>query len=376
MRRITFVSILILCYQLCQLSVCAHAADRPQYAYIGGYSSAGNHSGVFEFRVKPDGSLQPLRNGPMKGGAGQEGFLLYELLIDPQTRTVYGLSMNDKIYSYAIGRTGRLSLKAVTPLTDASEGQVVLDPQQHFLYALDGDNGLFVYDALNPQHLIKKQTIKADTDLQYLFLDKERRSLLVFAGHQGMHGQNTDRLLLRYALRRRGRVSTPPVTAHPLNGLASADVIAGRFLVGDSDSTLTIHKMEGDGSLRPVSRQPILKVVAANQISRIVYRRAGSFLYIGTSESTGDPHITPAASPIIVCRLSSDGHLSGQEQTGQPVPNPRPYLDNTGRFLYVVGTEGALDAYQVGPEGHLSHSGSHIEIPAPTGMVFFGGTKN
>ena len=376
MKQKTFFSVLFLCFHLCHPPLHADTTDKPQYAYIGGYSSDGNHSGVFEFRIKPDGSLQSLRNGPVEGGALRNGFLLDQLLVDVGTRTVYGLSMEGKIYSYAISRTGRLSLKAVTPFTDASEGQVVLDSQQHVLYALDGDNGLVVYNALNPEHLIKEQTIRADTDLQSLFLDRERRSLLVFGGHQGMHGQITGRLVLRYALRRRGRVSTPPVTAHFPNSLARADVIAGHFLAGDAGNMLTVHRMERDGTLRPVSRQPILRVVAAYQISRIAYRRAGSFLYVGTSNSTGDPHITPSASPIIVCRLSSNGHLSGQEQTGRPAPNPLPYLDSTGRFLYVVGAEGTLDAYKIAPDGHLLHSGSRITVLAPTGMVFIGGTGN
>lgn len=55
------------------MTLCSHCAGgavssrrAPQYAYIG------SARGIFEFRVKPDGSLQPLRNGPVKGGTIRE----------------------------------------------------------------------------------------------------------------------------------------------------------------------------------------------------------------------------------------------------------------------------------------------------------------
>ncbi len=366
MRKLIVLSIMVSCCFLHGLKSYADGARSRQYAYIGG------NYGIYEFRIKADGSLQPLRNGPVQGRTGKEGRFLGTLLIDPQAHAVYGLSMDNKIYTYAIGRTGRLSLKATAPWAAGFDDKdAVLDPQQHFLYAIGNDNSLLVYDALHPAHLIKRQSIKANADLGYLVLDQERHSLLAFGEHH-VPKQAATGVLLRYPLRRRGKAATSRPTVYSINSPDVVDALVGPFLVGSSDAALTVQTV-GNGSLRPVSRRPLLKSVAESWISRIAYRRAGSFLYVGTYESTGDPHITASPSPLVVCRLSSDGHLSAQEQTGRPVPNPLPFLDNTGRFLYVMSMEGPVDAYRVGPNGRLVHSGSPLTIPAPAGMVFFGG---
>ena len=374
MRKLIVLSIMVSCCFLYGLKSYADGARSRQYAYIGGYY------GIYEFRAKPDGSLQPLRNGPVKGGTIREGFSLYKLLVDPQTRTVYGLSMENRIYSYAIGRTGRLSLKAVTPFTDAAGEQVVLDPQQHFLYALDGDNGLVVYDALNPRRAVKKQTVVIPAGIHTLLLDPHGHSLWLLGERKDRKGRPFGGVLLRYGLHHRAGHSRGK---HFINRLASYSIpvlpnalalAGGRLITANWGSTLTVFDAKGGAPLHIVSDHLLLKANVGHLPSSIVYRHTGSFLYISTYYGAQSARNSAPVSAVIVCHLSSDGQISRQTETGEPVPNPRPYLDGTGHFLYIVGEEGTVDAYKIAPDGHLLRSGSRITILAPTGMVFIGGT--
>lgn len=365
---------LILLFCGCSSHVAAFAAppDVAQYAYIGGYR------GIYEFRVKPDGSLQPLRNGPVKGGKIREGFSLYKLLVDPQTRTVYGLSMENKIYSYAIGRTGRLSPRAVTPFADAAGEQVVLDSQEHFLYALDGDNGLAVFDVLNPRHIVKKQTVVIPAGIRNLVSGPRDHSLWLLGERDDRKGRPFGGVLFHYSLHHRaghgrGRHFMDRLASYSIPVLPNVLAVAGsRLITASWGSSLTVFEAKGAAPLRIVSDQSLLKANAAHLPSSMVYRPAGSFLYITTyygAQSARDP---APVSAVILCHLSGDGQISRQRETGEPVSNPRPYFDGTGRFLYVVSEEGMLDAYKIGPDGHLLRSGPRIKVPAPTGMVFAG----
>ena len=342
----------------------ANAASGSQYAYIGGAS------GLFEFRVKANGNLQPLRKGPLKGTP-----YLSQLLIDPKTRAVYGLSVEDKIYSYSIGEMGRLALNATMPFEATS---VALDSKNHFLYTLDGGNNVIVYDVLNPKHIFKTQTIKMPTEAQEILVDQSNHSLLVLTKYEAQKGYAAGGRLFRYTLHRRvshekGQHFIICQTSYPIAALPNTLELAGRRLVaGNWGSTLTVYDIESCTSLRILSNQPILNADVAHLPSRIVYCPSGSFLYISTYYGAGSARISPPASPIIVCQLTSDGRLYRQKETGKPVPNPRPYLDKTGRFLYVVGEEGTLDTYKIARDGQLTRLGNRLEISTPTGMVFVG----
>jgi len=47
-------------------------------------------------------------------------------------------------------------------------------------------------------------------------------------------------------------------------------------------------------------------------------------------------------------------------------------LDNTGRFLYVIGGEDKIAVYKSAPDGQLSSAGAPLKIAAPSDIVFFG----
>jgi len=357
---------MVSCCFLHGLKSYAAGASSRQYAYIG------SARGIFEFRVKPDGSLQPLRNGPVKGTS-----LLDKLLVDSQNQTVYALNVYDKLYSYAITKTGRLSLNAMMSFSATS---VALDSQEHFLYALDGDNDVVVFDVLNPRRTVKKQTVVIPAGIHDLLLDPHGHSLWLLGERNNRKGRPFGGVLLRYGLHHRAGHSRGK---HFINRLASYSIpvlpnalalAGGRLITANWGSTLTVFDAKGGAPLHVLSDQPLLKANVGHLPSRMVYRHTGSLLYISTYYGAQSARVSAPASAVIVCHLSSDGQIFRQTETGEPVPNPRPYLDGTGHFLYIVGEEGTVDAYRIAPDGHLLRSGSRITILAPTGMVFIGGT--
>jgi len=59
-------------------------------------------------------------------------------------------------------------------------------------------------------------------------------------------------------------------------------------------------------------------------------------------------------------------------RTAPVASDPVPFLDNTGRFLYVIGGEDKIAVYKSAPDGQLSSAGAPLKIAAPSDIVFFG----
>ncbi len=296
-----------------------------------------------------------------------------QLLVDTRAKNLFGITADDKLYCYAIEPTGRLALKSVMPF-DAATGTVAIDSETHYLYAADGDHSLLVYDISNPSHIVRRQNIVTPIIVQNVAADQASRLLLIWGKYARATGQSSSVLLcyfshphLKSAQKKEALV--PLQLQQGINTLASAGPY---FVSGNENVTLTVYKVSAK-SVQPLNRQPLLGADAAHPPSSLVYRRIGSFLYISTYDGAGSARAAQPASALVVCRLSREGQLGPQTVTGKPVSNPRPYLDKTNQFLYIVSEEGTLDSYKIARDGQLSPVGSRLKVLVPTGMVFVSG---
>lgn len=360
MKHVFICCILIFC---CLCSVLADTVPlhgTRQYAYIGG------DSGIFGFRMKPDGSLQSLQSCPLAKGLFPD-----QLLVDTRARNIFGITVDDKLYSYAVGLTGHLALKSVIPI-DVDFRTAVIDSQTHCLYAGDGDHSLLVYDIADPAHVVRRRNIATSIIIQNVAVDQANRSLLL-CGHPRTAGQGGN-VLLRYSLYSRSQLAQKKIARIPLQQSINTFTLAGPDLVaGNENTTLAVYNLKLGKPIELLSHQPLLGADAAHLPANIVYGRQGSFLYISTYYGAGGARAAQPASAVVVCHLGIGGQLGPQRAVGRPVPNPRPCLDKTGRFLYVVGEEGTLDSYKILSDGQLSPSGNRAMVPTPTGIVFVTG---
>ncbi len=369
--RCTLFYILSLCCLLHAATLQLSAAGSRQYAYVSSVK------GIYEYRVGHDGGLKPLTAKPVKGSPG-----LAQILVDRNTNTLYAIdqsssfevgSTTDHIYCYAIGRNGRLSSRTPKP-TSLRLGvkNALIDPNSHLLYVFDGDKNLAIYDIQNPPRVQQRHIVLLPAEAESLFSGRNYQSLILVGERRGLKGQPIGGRLLQYATGTRNGSPLKLAGSYPTSQWITVATFAGRYLVaGGWGNTLAIYDM-GKTGLHIFSYASVPKNTAGNFLRNIAYLKGSNVLYVSAFSQPFSPRVDPSSTTIAAYRLSSDGHLQLlKTETSRPVPNPTPFLDESGRFLYVTSQAGnSIDAYRIARDGRLSPAVSRLKIESPTEMAF------
>ena len=116
---------------------------RPERMFFvrgGRFAYIGHSSGIFQYRVRPNGTLAPLSPADVRVGTNPENFA-----VDPMGRFAFVTDYQDQdhIYRFAIGAGG--TLKRLPPLTlqfasdfEGGQIQIAVDPTGQFVYVMPG----------------------------------------------------------------------------------------------------------------------------------------------------------------------------------------------------------------------------------------------
>ena len=217
---------------------------------------------------------------------------------------------------------------------------------------------------------MRRHDIVTPFTLQTAVVDQADRSLLLCGEDPRTPGRGGS-ILLRYAMHAHSAPTRVSVTRLP-QGVSTSILAGPDFVTGNDNVTLTVYSLKRGKPGKLLCSQPLLGADVAHVPFTLAYRLAGSFLYVSTFYEMGSAQHAQPASSVIVCHLSRQGQIIQQQVVGKDVPNPRPYLDKTGRFLYIVGEENTVDAYKILSDGQLTFT-SRRQVPAPTGLVFADG---
>ena len=131
------------------------------------------------------------------------------------------------------------------------------------------------------------------------------------------------------------------------------------FCIG-SYTRAYMFKIAANGSLRPDAPDCLDLTGQEDCTGGPCFGESGRYLFIACSVDEdpmwgGQPPI-----PIIECRILANGGIVQMSPHGaRPVPYPEPFVDATGRYLYILGDgtgnkDGTVDAYRIGSDGSLT----------------------
>lgn len=361
------------------------AVGTREYAYIG------TPQGIIEYRVSSDGRLKPLTGRPVKGSPARPRFYL-----DPRTETVFAIddlvgyvshAEADNIYSYTVVSTGHLLPQTAKPTQVGLDvGVAALNPEYHFLYLKgynysDAEEELIVCDVEQPAQVLKQQTIVFPHDrysaiLGNIIPGQGGSSLYLTGRRDSWDGRRRWGELQEYHVDWRKSSPVSDIAHHQVDNPLLGGIRVGRRLVlGDWRNALYVCEIK-DKRVNVLSTTPLSDTFTGDLPGGMAYRQAGSILYVGIQHGADSARVGPPPETVVAYHLSSDGQLHKlKTEANQHVGNPIPFLDNTGRFLYVVGEGNTIDTYKIAPDGRLSPAISRLKIDAPSGMVFIGGTR-
>lgn len=353
-----------------------------EYAYIG------SAQGILEYRVKPDGQLKPLTGKPVPGSPPHA-----TICMDQQAGRLFAIedvgyvthamsAVSDTIYFYSIGKRGQLVPQFATPVkVDLGVQAVAFDPENAFLYLLGVDNmtseeKLIIYDVQPPAQFVKRQTIILPTDpysatIGNIIPGQGGSSLFLSGRRDSRNGKPRRGELQEYRVDWREASPVSEIAHHQMDAPLLAGIRVGGYLViGDFANDLVVCEIKDN-------RVNLLSTTALSTIDlpgRIVYRKEGSVLYVGTVSDDSSPRTGTPPGRILVYHLEGNGQVQQiNTKISKAVGDPYPYLDNSSQFLYVSGAEDTLDTYKVAPNGSLLPLVRRLKTNGFTGIVFFGG---
>ena len=370
----------------CFLGGCLHGVSAEQIAYVS------SSQGIYEFIVDTHGGLKTLQSRPVESSP-----ISPRLYINPATRTLYAIDQSsdssirgsaDKIYSYAIGKSGKLSLRNVTSGAYHFVVQSgAVDVRSQLLYLLVANfstekNEVIVYDISRPGYLVKRQKILPWKGAEAIEANgivpaQEVASAILFGG-----GGNSAKLRLSGGLQRyRVKLQNPAPLSYLAHSQVSSGIIvgvsAGRNLVfGSAANQLSVFKIESKAGLVFCSTTKIPETATGTYPWGFAYCAVGRFLYVGLYNAEGDARNGTQPSTILAYHLTPDNQLLLiNTATLPPVSDPLPVMGQSGKYLYVVSQmDSRIDTYKVGNDGKLSRAAPPIKLTQPTGIVFFNNT--
>jgi len=356
-----------------------------EYAYIG------SAQGILEYRVKPDGQLKPLTGRPVPGSPPHA-----TICMDQQAGRLFAVedvgyvthamsAVSDTIYFYSISKRGQLVPQAAIPVkADLGVQVAAFDPENTFLYLLGvddttGEEKLDIYDVQHPAQFVKRQTIILPVDrysaiIENIIPGQSGSSLFLTGRRESWDGKRRWGELQEYRVDWRGASPVSEIGHHQMDAPLLAGIrVGGRLVIGDFANDLVVCEIK-DNRVNLLSTTALSSTFTGNLPGRIVYRKKGSILYVGTVSDDSSPRTGTPPGRILVYHLEGNGQVQQiNTKISKTIGDPYPYVDNSGLFLYVSGAEDTLDTYRVAPNGSLSPFVSRLKIDGFTGMVFFGG---
>jgi len=371
----------------CVLSGCLcllNAADANQFAYIS------SSQGISEYRVYSDGSLKTLQTGLNIATPNA-----MRLFIDPTIRTLLAVDdtadsssssdgLSDRIHIYKIDKEGKL-LPQITGAVVAGLAvqKGAYDFRLHFLYLLGVhyptcEEELVVYNVSRPSHPVKRQTVvfpegEKAFKAEDIFEDTKNASLFLLGSRTSFDRVRSVGELQRY--------NADPTADFPLKCVANyavdVNLLIGmplnqHLVFGDSANQLVTYKFNAKAGVSLSARTLIPKTVTGVYPWGMAYRAVGSFLYVGLYNMADSARSGTQPSTVVAYHISKAGQFSLLKTASTPpVVDPQPFLDKSGRYLYVISQgSNRLDAYKIGSDGKLSRPFFHLQIEQPTKIVF------
>lgn len=342
------------------------AASKQEYACIS------TSRGVFVYRVRPNGTLQPVADKPVLGPITQAS-----VLADNRARILYAVwEDGGKLFTYNMNAHEKLTSVHNFPIKiDPDTLLTAIDGETHLLF-LATNNHIAIYDAARPTHIRIRGSQPIPTDTQKMIVDQIEHRLLLFSWRRGTNGQPVGSKLWIYRINQTHQPILTQTACCSLDGMISNALYIPKYLiVGKWDNTLTVYKYDKHSptGIVAVSVKPMPTSVKGSFPQQITYRKQGSFLYVGLYHITDSARHGPPASTIIGYHLSEDGQLHQLATEAKSyVPEPAPFVDGRARFLYVASQGGeTIDTYRITRSGGLSGTLSRLRINSPMDIVFF-----